>query len=60
LVNGKHFILINNKTDLNSLEKMYNMDEIVENAFQWYKENATQNGIATSFLKIMKDHGYIQ
>lgn len=60
LVNGKHFVLIDSKTDLNSLEKMYNMDEIAENAFQWYKENASKEGIAKSFMNIMKDHGYVK
>lgn len=59
LVPGKHFILLDHNTDFKTLPKLYNIEEMIENAFQWYQENATPHGIATSFLKIMSDKGYI-
>lgn len=58
LVHGKHFILIDDKTDFRNLDKMYNMEEMVDNAFKWYENNAKPEGIVNSFLKIMTDKGY--
>jgi len=60
LVEGKHYIYINEKTNFKSLTDMYNIKDMVENAFQWYQRNATPSGIASSFLKIMSDKGYIE
>jgi hypothetical protein len=55
LNHGEHFILFDNKTDLNSLEDLYNINEIAENGHRWYLENATPMGISKTFLNIMKD-----
>ena len=55
LVPGKHYIYIDQNTDFNNLEKMYNIDEIAQNGYQWYKDNASEIGAAQSFLQIMKD-----
>lgn len=59
LIEGIHYILIHEKTNFKELENMYNIKDMVENAFQWYQRNATPSGIASSFLKIMSDKGYI-
>jgi hypothetical protein len=58
LVNGKHYIYIDDKTVLKDLENMYNINEIAENAYQWYLNNATPKGMAQMFLKIMTDKGF--
>ena len=55
LVEGKHYIYINENTDFKKIEDMYNIEEIVQNAYQWYKENASPLGTAQTFLKIMND-----
>lgn len=59
LVPGKHFILIDDKTNFKTLTKMYNIEEMTKNAFEWYQNNATPLGIVKSFLKIMSDKEYI-
>ena len=55
LIEGKHFIYFDLNTDLKKLEELYNIDEIAENGYQWYKKNATPMGAANTFLQIMKD-----
>ena len=55
LVNGKHYIYINEKTDLTKLDKLYNIREIADNAYQWYLDNASPMGAAKTFLQIMND-----
>lgn len=52
---GKHYIFIDEKTDFKELDKMYNIDEIAANGYQWYKANASPMGSAQTFLKIMTD-----
>lgn len=58
LVEGKHYIFIDDKTNFKVLPDMYNIKEMTENAFQWYQRNASVNGIVQSFLKIMTDKGF--
>lgn len=60
LIDGKHYIYIDEKTNLNELENKYNIEQMAEDAFQWYQRNASPSGIASSFLKIMTDKGYIK
>lgn len=55
LIEGKHYIYIDEKTSIENLENMYNIDEIAQNGYEWYKENATPMGAAQTFLQIMKD-----
>jgi len=55
LINGVHYIHINKETDLNNLENMYNIDEIAENGYQWYKDNASPEGVVKVFRQIMMD-----
>jgi len=55
LVAGKHYIYIDENTDIKNLETMYNVDEIAQNGYEWYKENATPMGAAKTFLKIMQE-----
>jgi hypothetical protein len=52
---GKHFIYIDESTDIENLENDYNLEEIAENAYQWYLDNASPMGVAKSFLQIMQD-----
>jgi hypothetical protein len=55
LVPGKHFIYMDEDTDIKNLENLYNIEEIAQNGYEWYKENASPMGAAKTFLKIMKD-----
>jgi hypothetical protein len=55
LIEGKHYIYIDEKTDFNNLENMYNIKEIANNGYQWYKDNATPESVVKTFLQIMKD-----
>lgn len=55
LVHGEHYILIDQKTQIDSLEDMYNMKEIANNGYEWYKRNATPQGAAETFLRIMEE-----
>lgn len=55
LVPGKHFILIDEKTEISKLDQMYNTGEIVKNAYEWYQNNATPQGLVKSFLQITKE-----
>ena len=55
LIEGKHYIYINQETDFNNLDKLYNIDEIANNGYEWYKRNASPKGVAESFIRIMKD-----
>jgi len=55
LEEGKHYIYIDENTDFTKLESMYNIEEIAQNGYQWYKENASPEGASKSFLQIMND-----
>ena len=55
LVEGKHYIYIDENTELEKLENMYNIEEIAQNGYQWYKENASKEGVVKTFLQIVKD-----
>jgi hypothetical protein len=55
LVEGVHFIKIDENTDLNDLENQYNIEEIGENGYQWYLENVRPDGAANVFRQILKD-----
>jgi hypothetical protein len=55
LIPGKHFILIDEETDLKSIESMYNINEIAENGYQWYLNNASPEGCVNVFLQIIKE-----
>ena len=59
LIPGKHYIFIDGKTDFKAIPTMYNMEEMVKNAWEWYQNNATPAGIVKSFLKIMADKGFM-
>lgn len=55
LVDGTHYIKIDEKTSFKDLEMMYNIEEIAKNGYEWYKRNASPMGAAKSFLRIMND-----
>lgn len=55
LVEGKHYIYIDENFSCKEIEKMYNIDEIANNGYQWYKDNASPQGVVSSFKQIMKD-----
>jgi len=57
LIEGVHYIYIDEKTDFKSIEDKYNVDEIAENAYEWYLRNASPIGVAKSFMEIMKKEG---
>jgi hypothetical protein len=59
LVEGKHYIYIDQNTDFKNLETLYNISEMAMNGFQWYKDNASQDGIVKTFLQIMRDRKLI-
>jgi hypothetical protein len=55
LIDGKHFIFIDKNTDLNGLEQKHDIKQIALNAYEWYKNNASEKGVVKSFLQIMTD-----
>ena len=55
LLEGKHYIYLDEKTEIKNLENMYNIEEIAKNGYEWYKNNASPLGVVQSFLKIMND-----
>jgi len=55
LIENKHYIYIDEKTNISEIEKHHDLNEIVKNAYEWYKNNASPEGYVKSFLKIMQD-----
>jgi len=55
LIDGKHYIYIDEKTDFENLDKLYNIDDIAKNGYEWYQKNASPMSVAESFLRIMND-----
>lgn len=55
LIEGKHYIFVDINTDLDKIEAKYDIEKIAINGFEWYKNNASPNGIVETFLKIMKE-----
>jgi hypothetical protein len=53
MVEGRHYIFIDEKTDFKNIESMYNIDEIALNGHEWYLNNASRNGIANTFKQIL-------
>ena len=58
LVAGKHYIYIDQNTNFKEIDKLYNVDEIAQNGYQWYKDNASPMGSAKTFLQIMNDRKF--
>jgi hypothetical protein len=59
LVEGKHYIYIDANTDFKNLDKMYNMEEIVSNATDWYNKNASPKGVADTLIQILTERGIV-
>jgi len=55
LIPGKHYIFIDEKTDISKLDSMYNTGEMANNAFQWYLDNASTSGLVKTFLQITNE-----
>jgi len=55
LIEGKHYIYFNEKSSLKDLIKMYNIEDIAKNGYEWYLKNASQKGIVDTFLQIIKE-----
>lgn len=55
LVEGKHYIYFDGKTDIKDLENRYNIKEIGENGYKWYKENVPPESAAKVFRQILKE-----
>lgn len=55
LIEGKHYIYIDENTDLTNLEKMYNIVEIAQNGYNWYLENASKTGLINTFKQIVNE-----
>ena len=58
LIEGKHYIYIDENTDFKNLENVYNTKDMVNNAYQWYQDNASPKGVAKTFMQIMNDRGF--
>ncbi len=52
---GKHYIYIDENTEIKSLDKMYNIEEIAKNGYEWYLQNATPEAIPKTFVQIMQE-----
>lgn len=55
LIDGKHYIYFDLNTNIEKIEYQYNINEIAQNAYEWYLENASPAGLCKSFQKIMTD-----
>jgi len=55
LVEGEHYIYFDAKTDLKSIENKYDVEQIAENGYNWYKENASPEGAAKVFRQILNE-----
>jgi len=55
LIAGKHYIYIDENTDLKLIDKQYNIEEIASNGYEWYKNNASKEGVTKTFLQIVKE-----
>lgn len=55
LIPGEHYIYIDQNTDIKNLENEYDIDKIAESGFNWYNRNASREGVASSFKKIILD-----
>ncbi len=55
LIEGKHYIFLNENTQLDKIESCCNIDEMVENAYEWYLRNASPHGVALSLKKLLKE-----
>lgn len=53
--NGKHFIFINEKTNLFEIENLYNINDIANDGHQWYLDNASPQGVIKSFKQIIDE-----
>lgn len=53
-VEGTHYIKLTKDTVIKDIENNYGVDKIAENAYDWYKRNASRHGVARSFLYIME------
>jgi len=53
LIEGVHYIRLQSDTNIADLEDKYDLNQMVENAYEWYKNNASPIGVARSFLNIM-------
>lgn len=55
MIEGKHYIYIDNNTDFKKIEDLYNINDIAESGYQWYKNNASPMGAVKTFLQIMEE-----
>jgi len=58
LIEGKHYIYVDPNTSFKNIETMYNIEEIARNGYQWYKDNASPEGVVKTFLQIMNDRKF--
>ena len=59
LVPGKHYIEINQKTQIAAIADLYDIAAIAEEGHQWYKRNATPDGAARLFRRIIYENLHI-
>lgn len=55
LIEGKHYIYVDEKTSFKNIESLYNIEEIAKNGYEWYVNNATPIGVAKVFKQIVDD-----
>jgi len=59
MVEGEHFIYIDENTEFEKIEELYNTDEIARAGREWYEKNASPTGTANSFMQIMTEKGIV-
>ena len=53
LIEGYHYIYIDEETNLTELESKYDLEAMAERAYEWYLENATPDGLAKTFKNMV-------
>jgi len=52
LIPNKHYVLIDRHTKYDRLEARFDFDKMVEDAYEWYIQNASPYGVVKTFLEI--------
>ena len=52
LIPNKHYILIDRHTKYDRLDKRFDLDKMVDDAYDWYMQNASPKGLVKTFLEI--------
>lgn len=55
LKEGVHFIRLDKHKTVEEIEQAYDLNAIAANGYKWYLDNASPNGLASTFIKIVRE-----